>query len=198
MKIVRKKSGLVLGKRAGFSFVEIIVAILILGITLSVAVPSLLKKEPKQQRQLFVQELNRFLEQASHQGIVTGIIQKITFDTNKRELTVMAEKYAVHDKQEKEEQQKNEPTHRMAWPDNLDVEQFFIQGVDEFSARNSGKTTNEIWFYLIPDAMAQEVIINGRDIKDVRAGGEQKTWSFVLNPFTLRFKIYEEFQSPSW
>lgn len=197
MKIVQKKSGLVLGKRAGFSFVEIIVVLLILGITLSVAVPALIKKEPKQRRQLFVQQLDALLEHASYQALLTGYAQKITLDTSKRELTVRAEKSSVHEKQDKEEQLA-QPTQQLAWPENLDIEQFFIQGVDEFSAKNSGKTTNEIWFYVISDAMAQEVIINGRDAKDVRAGEEQKQWSFVLNPFTLRFKIYEEFQAPSW
>lgn len=197
MKTVQKKSGLVLGNKAGFSFIEIVVVILILAVTLSVAVPGLLKKEPKQQRHLFVQQLDGLLEQASYQALMTRHIQKITFDTSKRELTVVAEKTQHQEKQE-EQQPAPAPTFRLAWPENLDIEQFFIQGVDEFSAKNSGKTTNEIWFYIIPDAMAQEVIINGRDTKDVRAGEEQKTWSFVLNPFTLRFKIYEEFQSPSW
>lgn len=194
VKIVQKKSGLVLGKKPGFSFLEIAVVLLIIGLISAVAVPALFRKEPKQQRQLFAQKINGLLEQASSQALLTGVIQKVALDTAKKEFIVTPEQ----SKEKTSEDEAVKTVARLPWPENLEVEQFFIQGVDEFSAKNSGKRTDEVWFYIVPDAMAQEVIINGRDSADMRSSGEQAQWSLIINPFTLRCKLYEEFQSPSW
>ncbi len=194
MKIVQKKSGLVRGNKPGFSFLELTVVLLILAVVAAVAVPNLLRKDPQQQRQLFVQQFDNLIEEESTRALLSGIPHKILLNTHTKELSVMPEQQ----KNDTKDAPNTTVVARLAWPEHLDIEQFYIQGADEFAVKNSGKETDTVWFYVVPDGMAQEVIINGKDTKDVRSVDEIAPWSFVLNPFTLRFKLYEEFQTPSF
>lgn len=78
--------------------------------------------------------------------------------------------------------------------DQIIIKQFFIEGFDMMAKFSRSKTAS-VWFYIIPEGMAQDVVINGMDTKDTN-GDQPRAFGLVLNPFTAQFKTYDEFQKP--
>jgi hypothetical protein len=62
-------------------------------------------------------------------------------------------------------------------------------------AKFTKSKTEEMWFYVIPGGMAQDVIINFIDTKDLYNNAPRSV-GLVLNPFSAQFKIYDTFQKP--
>ena len=80
-------------------------------------------------------------------------------------------------------------------PKIWEIKNFFIKGRDELSTTTS-HATDTLWFYITPEGVAQEVIINMLDTNDTGANNNPAQASAVLNPFTLQFTLYDEFQQP--
>jgi hypothetical protein len=80
----------------------------------------------------------------------------------------------------------------LAIPKQLEFQQFFIEGFDEM-ARSSGRMTGQMWFFIVPDGLAQDVIINMIDTQD-RVQGKPATIGLVLNPFSAHFEVHDSFQ----
>lgn len=78
-------------------------------------------------------------------------------------------------------------------PRHIQVKQFLIEGSDAMTVF-AGRPTQEAWFFIIPDGLSQEVIINIVDTRDRLSNGSARSIGLVLNPFMAQFKIYDEFQ----
>ena len=74
------------------------------------------------------------------------------------------------------------------------IKQFNIEGFDEMSRYGVGRKTTEMWFYIMPDGLTQEVTINALDTKDLK-NNKPRPFSLVLSPFSAIFKYYDTFQA---
>ncbi len=181
----------------GFSLLQIVIAIAILGIVAAVALPNFTRRMPGYERKAFVTQLNALMAEAWQQGLQSQKLQKIVCDLNKRELFV---------EQQVKEDDKGEPVFARSttpytktaviWPKSLQIRQLFIQGFDELNAQASQRKTDQIWFFMVPDGLSQEVIMNMLSVNDGQADDQGKQIGLVLNPFTSQFKVYDEFQNP--
>ena len=55
-------------------------------------------------------------------------------------------------------------------------------------------TTDNVWFFIIPDGLTQEVTINFVDYDDMLPNGDARQFGLVLNPFSAQFKLYDTFK----
>ena len=69
-------------------------------------------------------------------------------------------------------------------PERFVVKQFTIEGVNELAgARN----TKQVWFYIVPDGVAQQVTVLFADTHEDASDAEKKV-TLVLNPFTVQYE----------
>jgi prepilin-type N-terminal cleavage/methylation domain-containing protein len=182
----------------GFSLIELLIVIAIIAIVATVAVPNIAKFLPKHDRQKTLARLNALVQLGWQRAISTHTLCRIQVDLNKYAVSLQQESGQV-DKQD-------EPlfapikgaylNSSFDWPPSLEIKQFFIEGFDEISRSTAGnKKTKEVWFFIIPDGLTQNVVINAIDKNDIR-GGKPYQFSLVLNPFNAQFEIYDTFQKP--
>ena len=164
---------------------------------LAITIPNLLKRKPLYEQKAFVASLNAFMAEAWQRGLTTQKIQKIVFDIPQR--TVLLEQET--NQQDPQGGAQFSPVvvqyapAAPSWPQSFEIQQFFVQGADELASRTSTKHT--VWFFVLPGGLAQEVIINMVDTKNQTDLDEGKKIGLVLNPFTVQFKTYDEFQNPA-
>jgi len=181
----------------GFSIVELVFAMAIIGLIAAVAIPNLFKRRPLYEQKAFVTSLNAFMAEAWQRGVTTQKIQKVVFDLSDRKVLLEQETNKIDPQGGKVftsvvvQYAPGAPS----WPQTFEIQQFFVQGADELSSRTS--TKNAVWFFVLPGGLAQEVIINMVDTKTQNDRDEGKKVGLVLNPFTVQFKTYDEFQSPA-
>jgi type II secretion system protein H len=181
-----------MSKASGFTLIEIMVVIVIIGIMATFVVPNLQKLSPRYEREAFIGAMQSIVQLAWQNAIMTGRVHRVIFDFAKGK--IRAEK-AVDAKISKD--QKFQPL-KVTYvktgidiPKSIVIKQFIIEGFDEL-ARFEGRKTDESWFYIMPDGTTQSVTINLLDTKDTR-GGKPRQVGLVLNPFSAQFKQYEKF-----
>lgn len=189
--------GLCNKNRPGFSLTELVFAMAIVGLMVAIAIPNLFKRKPLYEQKAFVTSLNAFMAEAWQRGLTTQKIQKIVFDIPQRRVLLEQET----NQQDPQGGVQFAPVvvqyapAAPSWPEAFEIQQFFVQGADELSS--STRTTNAVWFFVLPGGLAQEVIINMVDTTSQTDLDEGKKVGLVLNPFTVQFKTYDEFQSPA-
>ena len=65
------------------------------------------------------------------------------------------------------------------------------------AAGGLSRKTENIWFFVMPDGVCQEVIVNIVDQPENQSEKEGKQFSVVLNPFTAQCVMYDTFQKPA-
>jgi len=178
----------------GFTLIELIVVIALLGAVMAIIVPRI-GKSPKQQREEFVTQLNRLVGFSWQNAIRSGKTQKVDFDFEKKKVTL----WQSVGKKDDKGQLVTEPVVRdysatsVKIPKQFVLRSFFIEGVDEVA--NRGGKISGAYFYITPEGLAQSVIINFVDRKEKRAG-RSRPIGLVLNPFSARFTAYGTFKKP--
>jgi hypothetical protein len=170
-----------------------IVVIAIVALLAAIAIPNFQGRAPRYEREQFIARLNALCRLAQQQALVTHKLHRIRFDFGKKIAAVEVG----------EQQDKKEPVFvpvKRAYmrasvdvPERYDIRQLFIERVDEMQRFGGGRKTGEVWFYIVPEGLAQTVIINFVDKKDLVAGKPRQI-GLVLNPFTAQFKAYDTFQ----
>lgn len=177
--------------KRGFSFIEIVVAIMIMGIMAAFVIPKL-RFRGARAVDSFTNDLVKLTTVATERAIMTGTVHRVFFAMN-HEGAPRIEVQAMKKKSDKEQKQDSfEPlaseysTTAFTLNPQLTIKNFYIKGIDE-AAQGSLK---DAWFYLLPDGVAQDIIINVLDeVTGDRVG-------LVLNPFSAKFAIYDTFQKP--
>lgn len=177
--------------RSGFSLIEIMVAILIIGLMAAIVIPNLGRKKPEYERKQFLGHLNALVRLAAQQASATGKLHRLYFDFERNKVSVEVKAEGKNDKGEQAFKPMKSAYLRssLTWPKYYRVENFSIEGKDEGSA----DTKRTVWFFIMPDGLAQEVIINITD-RNPTYRGKPKQIGLVMNPFSAQFKIYDSFQ----
>ena len=198
-KMALMKTGFTHSNQSGFSLLELMIVLTIIGIAGMVVAPSFRNRVPGYQRTEFVDKLNTIVHQASVSALETGHVHKVTFNLDKRTIS-LHEKTELVDGDGKEIFNPvilHSAWHGYAWPEYFSFKQFFVQGIDEIAQHMAGNILEDIWFFIVPEGMAQEVIINILDTRDTVRSLDGHELSLVLNPLRVHFEEYEQFRSPS-
>lgn len=180
--------------KSGVTLLEVVIALLLMGVLASLIGPNIFQRGARYERQQFIARINALVQLAWQQAIIERKVMKVEFDFAKKTIQVQRAKT----KQQFEKEQKFEPLANMPiqtryeWPQQFEIKQFVVEGQNLMGAFARG-TTDAGWFFLVPDGLAQQVIINFTDTKDTI---EQKSRQvgMVLNPFTAQFNVYDIFQ----
>lgn len=181
--------------KQGFSLIEILIAVVIIGIMAAVVAPNFTSKKAGQERKAFIAKLNELMQLAWQNALTTNSLHKVVFDFKKKRVSI---EQATGEK-DSQGDQKFAPLKEaylettIEWPDHLHIKNFFIEGFDEMK-RFSGRDTGETWFFVVPDGMTQAVTINLIDTNDLQNDGRSTKVSLVLNPFNAQFTSYDTFK----
>ena len=192
----RKRNGSVSGiSKHGFSLLELMIAIAIVGMLAMVVAPNLGRKKAGQERKEFLTRLSSLTRLSWQNALVHNKLNKVAFDFKKK--TVSLEQATTQ--KDAKEQPSFVPVKgayletSLVWPDYLQMKNFYIEGYDELS-RFAGRDTGETWFFVVPDGQTQRVTINFVDTKDRDANDRPKKFGLVLNPFTAQFTLHDTFK----
>ena len=175
----------------GFTLLELIIVIALMGIMASVITVSI-RPRPANERKEFLASLNALLALGWREALITRNVHKIEFDFAKNSVVLQKK---IENESSKSGMQfipvKSKYTENyIKWPKNLEVQQFLIEGKNEMG----GLRKEAVWFYIMPDGSAQDIIINLIDVKDKMPNKQSRQVGWVLNPFSVQFTEYGSFQ----
>jgi prepilin-type N-terminal cleavage/methylation domain-containing protein len=182
--------------KSGFSLLELLVVIAIIGILSAVIAPNIQRATPRYEREEFIARFNTLVQYGWQQSLMTHVIHRVTVDIGKKLITL---EVASNEKDKSGEfvfKPIVEPVYETQFmiPEQIVIKQFFIEGYDMMTKFARAKTAS-VWFYIMPEGMTQNVVVNFMDTKDMR-DGQPLSVGLVLNPFTAQFKTYDAFQKP--
>lgn len=178
----------------GFTLLEIIIAVAIIGLVVVIIIPNFMGRAPYYERKETIANLNALTQLAWQNALIENKIHKIKFDFNAGKVWLEVET---------DEYEKGEPKFKplarihldteFAWPEHFEVKQFLIEKRDAMK-EFVGRETRAVWFFVMPDGLTQDVIINFVDVKDLLPDGKTRPIGLVLNPFNAQFREYDTFQ----
>jgi prepilin-type N-terminal cleavage/methylation domain-containing protein len=171
----------------GFSLLELLVVMMLLGIMATVSVRVFQSVRPGYARRAFVAKVNSLLITAVRSALMTQRVQRLLFDLEHNTLYVQESSAKDDQKENFQDIAVEYVDTRYTWPETITLQQFFIGKKDEMA----GKKTTKVWLYIMPDGTAQDVTINAVDTAD-----KQKQIGLVINPFTAQLSMYDTFQKP--
>ena len=196
--VVPKLSGFIRSSKSGFSLIELMIVVAIMGVMATIVVPYLSPDNSEQERQEFVSKLNLFMTSAWYNSLTTGKIHRVVIDLQAAQMfiEIQADEKTGQSESKYELVQIDYNENIFAW----NREQFKFKDVyinDKNVMFADEGSSDKTWFYIVPDGLAQNVIFNFRDVKESKYLGEVSNYSLVLNPFSVQFKLYESFQKPT-
>jgi prepilin-type N-terminal cleavage/methylation domain-containing protein len=179
----------------GFSLIELIIALAILGLLAAISIPTLRSFFTKDDRQVFVAELNIIVSNALDNAIISEKTNRVVFNFVDKKVFVEQEsdKRVISSEISWERLSDRYIQSEFDWSKiNFEFRNFFIDSKDELLGTKKEKT----WFYISPEGAAQPVILNLIELGENLSQADSQ-FSLVLNPFNVQFKMYEKFIQPS-
>jgi prepilin-type N-terminal cleavage/methylation domain-containing protein len=161
-------------KQSGFALIEIIVAIIIIGIMATLGIPRLYRAGTSPLER-FTAQLNMLAQDGLQRAIAQQMPYKIVFNFKQNNRSV---ELVLAGKEEK-------VVNRIVLPTSIMLQDLIINGKTEMGR-------DEAWFFISPTGFAQEFILNITDPKTSATGN----YGLVLNPFSVQFTLYDSFQKP--
>lgn len=179
-------------RNQGFTLIEIVVAIAIIGFMAAIVVPNFFGPTASTERKSFIAKVNGLLFLGWQQALITHKLHMATFDMNKKKVYLeVVESIDSADKPKVAPVKIDYQSTSIEWPEQFEIKNFIIEGTDEL-AKGGGK--NVFFFYIMPDGLSQDVTINLFDTKDMLPNGSARPVGLVLNPFSVQLKEYDAFQ----
>jgi prepilin-type N-terminal cleavage/methylation domain-containing protein len=182
--------------KSGFSLLEILIVVLIIGLLSSMIAPNFQRATPRYEREAFIARFNTVVQFGWQQALITHKLHRVTVDIGKSLITLMADSG--------EKDKSGEAVFKLITnaveditcpiPDQILIKQFFIEGYDMMT-KHGRSGTKSAWFYIVPDGIVQNVVINCNDTKDTQ-DNKSRPVGLVMNPFSAQFKVYDAFQKP--
>jgi len=191
-----KQNGFVHNAVSGFSILELIVGIAIVGVLLTVVVPAFKNQNPQARRDIFYENMNaltrealiRALETGHPHRIVCNLAKKTVFLEEKKD-EVTRDGEAVYERVQPRIGNVGEHI-----PITYEFQNFYVEGVDEIAKHGVGTQTEDVWFFVLPEGMCQEVLVNIIDLSQSKDGIPGFPFSLFLNPYQVQFEMTNELQ----
>lgn len=191
----RKRTILVSGKNDGFSLLELLVVMFLIGLMTTFIIPTLQNLRPAHKQDQFVNNCRTVLAIAWQKALATGKLHRVYFDLAKR---IMRAEVQTSEPDAKEETfgtvQRAYDEAEFTWPSVITIKEFFIEGTERL--HSAGSQAEAVWFYVVPDGMVQEVVMNIEDMSSTDERGQGVPLGIVINPFTVQLRTYDAFQQP--
>ena len=184
---VKKVSG-------AFTFIEMLVVLVVIGIMATIIFPWLFKRKPETEWPAALDQFNGLVSFAKHEAVARQKVHRLLFKSNKNEPD-----FIVVESEERDEEKPDKKVYKQVISEYIDTKyvlpaqikmHYFYQDSreDEFN-----KNKQEAYCYIIPNGLVQNCIIHiTRDIDDIE---EQAT--FKMQPFFGTFEHHEGFLKPS-
>lgn len=179
-----------LGNKSGFTFIELIIVIAILGIIAVIVTPVF--RTPGYQREQFVTQVNALMQVAWQNAIVNNKNQKVIFDIEKNTISIeqATDKKTAKDEIVYEPIKSQHFVSTYEWPEEFEIRNFYLGKEDQMQIGVTEVGKKRVWLFVIPNGMAQPIVINIVNNKD------DSQFGLVLNPFSVQFTQYDSFQRP--
>ncbi len=193
---VQRKNALVSTTRA-FTLLELVVALVIIGILGTIVAPNLGRLRPGYQRDEFISNIRALVRRGWQESLQNHQLHRIYFDLEKR----VARLERDTGKKTGTGEMAWEPLSSVfmisafEWPSTMEMKDFYIDGEDVFHIR--GIRTTFIWFCIFPDGTAQNIIMNWFDQSDTRESEAGSRFSVAVSPFIAKVAETNGFQKPA-
>ena len=175
-------------RNAGFTMIELMVVIVLIGMIATMAMPRLFRRPPSLDWSAIADGINNLVFFARQEAISNQKIYRLTFQSsNKKEPQyVVVEEEAVDPEDAKKLIYKQvyspyfNTRHDLAEPVKMVS---FYQGKNEFFAENKGRG----YCYVIPDGLVQDVVIHLIRLYE----GQESKASLKMMPFTGKFELFD-------
>lgn len=191
-----KLSGFVHNVVSGFSILELIVGIAIVGVLLTVAIPAFKNQTPQARRDIFLENMNALTREALIRALETGRPHRIVCNLAARTVYLEEKKDEVT-RDGDELYEKVQPRIGAVGeqiPATYEFQNFYIEGVDECASHGAGTRMEDVWFFVLPEGVAQEVLMNIIDLSQSKEGFPGFPFSLFLNPYQVQFEMTNELQ----
>lgn len=171
----------------GFTLIELLIVILIIGIMGSVLAPRLAPRTARTEREAFIEQLNSLNRVALTQAITTQHLHQIFWDLEHHKIEIRKHTGGYDRAGDPECKPVQIPygMQSVMIPERFIVKQFSIEGINELAG---AKKTKQVWFYIVPDGIAQQVTVVFIDTHEDVTDAEKKL-TLILNPFTVWYEI---------
>lgn len=174
----------------GISFIEILVILLLIAISMSFVIPRFITNRPGIQQKKFFADFASMVSDTMYQAITSKTTHQIFFDFD-HHIIIVKKHQPIPD-------ESNQHKHfiplaqsvfhsRLTIPDFFTIRNFIVQAEEQMK---SGMTMHDAWFYIMPDGTSQATILNIEDdSQDTPA-----RFSITINPFYSQATLHDTFQ----
>ena len=122
-------------RNQGFTLIEIVVAIAIIGFMAAIVVPNLFGPTAATERKSFIAKVNGLLFLGWQQALITHKIHMATFDINQKKVYLeVVESMDSADKPKTSPVKIDYQATSIEWPEQFEIKNFYIEGTDEENA----------------------------------------------------------------